>query len=70
METRIMENIRELVEAVRNDPALQKILDEDPKPEINHLLQDHIRETAFMVGYDLLVLIRKLPGKLRKVDLT
>ena len=59
METRIIENIRGLVEAIKNNPALQKILDEDPQPEINLLLQDQIREKAFMVGYDFLVLIRK-----------
>jgi len=63
METRIIENIRELVEAVKNNPELQKILDEDPKPEINLLLQDHSREKAFMVGFDFLVLIRKTASK-------
>ena len=56
METRIIENIRELVEAVKNNPDLQKIFDEDPKPEINLLLHNHIQDPAFLVGYDFLKL--------------
>jgi len=63
METRVIENIRELVEAVKNNPELQKILDEDPKPEGNLLLRGQIGEKAFMIGYDFLVLIRKTARK-------
>ena len=63
METRIMENIRVLVETVQNNPGLQKILEEDCKPEISLLLQEEIREKAFMVGFDFLVLIRKTAKK-------
>lgn len=59
MDTRIWGHGAALAEAVSRIPALQKIMDEDPKAEISSLLHDHIKDSAFLVGYDFLGLIRK-----------
>jgi Na+/phosphate symporter len=56
MHSRITELIRELVQTVHDNPALQKIIDEDPKAEMNPLIHSHLQNTAFLVGYDFLKL--------------
>jgi hypothetical protein len=56
MYTRVKEHIRELVQTVYDNPALQKIIDEDPRAELNPLLCNHLQNTAFLVGYDFLKL--------------
>ena len=58
MHAKIMGHLRILAEIVNDNPALQGILDKDPKAEMNPLLHDHIHDPAFLVGYDFLGLIR------------
>jgi len=56
MYARVTEHIRELVQMVHDNPALQKIIDEDPKAEMNPLIRNHLQDTAFLVGYHFLKL--------------
>ena len=56
MKSRVSGLIRELVQTVHDNPALQKIIDEDPKAEMNPLIRNHLQETAFLVGFDFLKL--------------
>lgn len=56
MRVRIMGHIRKLVQVVKENPALQRIIDEDPKAEMNPLLRNHLQEFAFLVAYDFLEL--------------
>ena len=59
MNARIWGHLQELVEVVNDNPALQRIIDEDPKAAINTLLHTHIQKPAFLVGYDFLELNRR-----------
>ncbi len=59
MNARIADHLQELVKIVRENPALQKILEEDPTAEINPLLPDHIKRAAFLLGQDFLGIIQK-----------
>ncbi len=72
MHSRIPENIRQMVQAVNDNPALKKIVEEDPKAEANPLLRNHLQDPLFRVGFDFLKLnlrtARMLEGK--KYDLT
>jgi len=56
MKSRITERIREMMQTVDDNPALKKIIDEDPKAEINPLIRNHLQNNALLVGYDLLKL--------------
>jgi hypothetical protein len=56
MHARVTEHIRAMVQMVHDNPALQEIIHEDPKAEIDPLIQRHIQNTAFLVGYDFLKL--------------
>ena len=58
METRIWGHLRDLEDIVHRNPALAKIMDEDPRAETNPFLRNHIKDQAFQVGYDFLGLIR------------
>jgi hypothetical protein len=56
MKSRITERIREMMQTVDDNPALKKIIDEDPKAEINPLIRNHLQNNALLVGCDLLKL--------------
>ncbi len=61
-----------MVQAVNDNPHLKRIIDEDPKAEVNPILQNHLHDPVFRVGFDFLKLnlrtARMLEGK--KYDLT
>lgn len=42
MQSRTSERIRELLQPVHDNPALKKIIEEDPKAEMNPLIHNHI----------------------------
>ena len=56
MQSRITERIQELMQTVHDNPALKKIIDEDPKAEMNPLIRNYLQNTVFLVGYDFLKL--------------
>ncbi len=66
MRARIKAHLHELLQAVRDNPRLQRIIDEDPKAEINPLLRNHIEKPAFLVGYDFLELNLKVDKMLEE----
>ncbi len=72
MHSRIPELIRQMVQAVDDNPRLKKIMDEDPRAEMNPVLRNHLQDPVFQVGFDFLKLnlrtARMLEGK--KYDLT
>ena len=72
MHSTIREHIREMVQAVNDNPQLKKIIEEDPKAEANPLLRNHLQDPVFRVGFDFLKLnlriARMHEGK--KYDLT
>jgi len=72
MHARIREHIRELLQMVDDNPTLKKIIDEDPKAEMNLLLRNHLQDPVFLVGFDFLKLNLRT-GKLleeKQYDLT
>ena len=72
MHSRIPEHIRQMLQAVNDNPALKKIVEEDPRAEVNPVLRNHLQDPVFQVGFDFLKLnlrtARMLEGK--KYDLT
>ena len=66
MHARIIGDIRKLVQVVEENPALQGIIDEDPKAEMNPLLRNHLQEFAFPVAYDFLELNLRTAKMLQK----
>ena len=46
------------MQAISDNPNLRGIIAKDPKAEVNPLLHDHIKDPAFLVGYDFLQLTR------------
>lgn len=56
MQSRTSERIRELLQTVHDNPALKKIIEEDPKSEMNPLIRNHLHNAGFLVGYDFLKL--------------
>ncbi len=71
MYARITGHLQELVQVVNENPVLQRIIDEDPKAEINPLLRKHIENPVFLVGYDILKLNLRIAKMLeeKKYDL-
>jgi hypothetical protein len=72
MHSRIREHIREMVQAVNDNPALKRIIEEDPRAEVNPLLRNHLQEPVFLVGFDFLKLNLRIAGMLeeKEYDLT
>ena len=72
MHLTIRQHIREMVQAVNDNPALKKIIADDPKAEANPSLPNHLQEPVLRVGFDFLKLnlrtVRMIEGK--KYDLT
>jgi hypothetical protein len=64
MHSAIREHIREMARLVNENPALKKIIEEDPRAETNSLLRNHLRNPAFLVGFDFLRLNMKMVGLL------
>ena len=58
MHAKIIGHLQILMQAVKDDPALQGMLDKDPRAEISPLLHNHIQDPALLIGYDFLALIR------------
>jgi len=59
MQARMTGHVRDLMKVIKNNPKLQKILDKDPQAEVNPILHDHIKDPAFLVGFDFLQLTRE-----------
>ena len=63
MHEKINGHLSELIRVVKENPELRRILDEDPKAKIRPLLRDHIpdhiKNPAFLVGWDFVSLIEE-----------
>jgi hypothetical protein len=72
MHLRIPQHIREVVQAVNDNPQLKKIINEDSRAEVNPILRNHLQDPVFRVGFEFLKLnlrtAKMLEGE--KYDLT
>ena len=59
MQARITGHVRDLMKVIQDNPKLQGIIDKDPKAEVNPLLHDHIKDPAFLIGFDFLQLTQE-----------
>jgi hypothetical protein len=49
-----------MIRVVNDNPALIKIMEEDPKADTNPLLRNHLQDLAFMVGFNFMKLNMKM----------